>query len=594
MSRNKILLAVSLFIVASMVLTACQPAAVSPEAVIETVVVQGEGEEVVVVVEGEAAAEAAPAAEKVLRLSINADFPTIDPSLAWDVSGIQVIESTTVGLTRQNEQTAENELAMASDYTVSEDGRTYTFTIRENVPWVRWDAVSEAVVQVMDCEGNPRMVTANDFEYGMRRTMTPATAADYAFLLGWVVEGAQAFIDGETEDFSTVSVKALDAQTLEITFIDPAVYNLSVAGLWFNHAMPEWLIDGSDCTEGRGDRWIETGFFQGYGPFTLKEWIHDSELTIVKNPFWPGDEVVPSPQIDAVTWKIIPTSSALAEFEAGNLDVSAFPAGDYDRIMADPDYSQWLYPTSTLGTEFYSFNTQLAPTDDVRVRLALSKAIDRQGLVQVMKSGIEANWFCNPGASGCPTKAGYPDLGVSFDPEGAKALLQEYLDETGQTAADLNIVMMFNTSEGHKMRAEAVQQMWKDNLGVEVQLTNQEWAVYKVTRKEGNENIYRSSWVQDYPDANNFLKEVFAEGGAYSDVVDWTSAEFDDLMAQAAKEADPAARAALYAQAEQILIVDEAVITPLSWYSDFVIVRPEVTAYVSLTGYDRYEKWDIK
>ncbi len=100
---------------------------------------------------------------------------------------------------------------------------------------------------------------------------------------------------------------------------------------------------------------------------------------------------------------------------------------------------------------------------------------------------------------------------MKFDPDGAKALLQEYLDEMGLTAADLNIVMMFNTSESHKLRAEAVQQMWKDNLGVEVQLVNQEWAVYKVTRKEGAENIYRSSWVQDYPDANNFLKEVFSD-----------------------------------------------------------------------------------
>ncbi|MDX9864604.1 MAG: peptide ABC transporter substrate-binding protein [Anaerolineaceae bacterium] len=594
MSRNKTLLAVSLFIITAMVLAACQPAPAAPDTMIETVVVEGEGEEVIVVVEGEAGEEAAPAAEKVLRLTYNQDFPTIDPSLAWDVSGILIIDETTVGLTRQNEQTAENELAMATDYVVADDGVTFTFTIRDDVPWVRWDAVKEEVVQVMDCEGNPRMVTADDFVYGIRRTMTPATAADYAYVQGAVIQGAEAFSQGETDDFSTVGVKALDAQTLEVKFIDPAVYNLSVIGLWFNHAMPEWLIEGSDCTEGRGDRWIETGFFQGYGPFTLKEWIHDSELTIVKNPFWPGDEVVPTPQIDVVTWKIIPTSSALAEFEAGNLDVAAFPAGDYDRIMSDPDYSQWLYPTSTLGTEFYSFNTQLAPTDDVRVRQALSMAIDREALVQVMKSGIVANWFCNPGASGCPTTAAYPDLGVAYDPEGAKALLQEYLDETGQTAADLNIVMMFNTSEGHKMRAEAVQQMWKDNLGVEIQLTNQEWAVFKVSRKEGKENVYRSSWVQDYPDANNFLKEVFSAGGAYADVVDWNSPEFDELMTRAGQEADPMARMDLYAQAEQILVVDEAVVSPLAWYSDWVIIRPEVKAFVSLTGYDRYEKWTIE
>lgn len=592
MSRTKLFLAVSLLIVASMVLTACQPTTVT-QTIVETVLVPVEGAADAVAT-AVAPATDAPSAEKVLRLTYAQDFPTIDPALAWGMADIQIVDETTVGLTRQNEQTAENELAMATDYTVSEDGLTFTFNIRDDVPWVRWDPNSKQVVQVMDCEGNPRMVTANDFEYGMRRTMTPATAADYAYVQGLSIQGAEAFSNGETDDFSTVGVKALDPQTLEITFLEPAVYNLSIIGLWFNHAMPEWIIEGDDCTDGRGDKWIETGLFQGYGPFTLKEWIHDSELTLVKNPFWPGDDVIPSPQIDVINWRIIPTSSALAEFEAGNLDVTAFLSSDYDRIMADPDYSQWLYPTNTLGTEFYSFNTQLAPTDDVRVRKALSMAIDRQAIVDVVKSGVVAPWFCNPGASGCPQVADYPDLGAKFDPEGAKALLQEYLDETGQTAADLDIVLMFNTSESHMLRAEAIQQMWKDNLGVEVQLANQEIATYKVSRKEGKENIYRSSWVQDYPDANNFLKEVFSDGGTYSDVVDWVSPEFDALMTQAATETDPAARMELYAQAEQMLVVDDAVIAPLAWYSDWLIVRPNVKAPRSLTGYDRYEKWSIE
>ncbi len=242
MSRNKTLLAISLFIVAAMVLAACQPAAVEAE-------------------------------EKVLRLTYNADFPTIDPALAWDVSGILIVDETTVGLTRQNEQTAENELAMATDYTVGDDGLTFTFNIRDDVPWVRWDNVAGEVVQVLDCEENPRMVTAYDFEYGMRRTMSPATAADYAYVQASVIQGAEAFSNGETEDFSTVGVKALDAQTLEIKFLEPAVYNLSIAGLWFNHAMPSWLIEGDDCSEARGERWIETGFFQGYGPFTLERMV---------------------------------------------------------------------------------------------------------------------------------------------------------------------------------------------------------------------------------------------------------------------------------------------------------------------------------
>src|SRR5690554_5494137 len=132
------------------------------------------------------------------------------------------------------------------------------------------------VEQVLDCEGNPRMVTAYDFEYKILRTANPETAADYAYLRSMTVQGAAPYIHGETDDPSTVAVKALDDRTLEITFLRPAVYNLNIAGLWFAHAMPKWIIEGDECTEGRGQKWIETGFYQGYGPFTLKEWVHDA------------------------------------------------------------------------------------------------------------------------------------------------------------------------------------------------------------------------------------------------------------------------------------------------------------------------------
>ncbi|WP_299024209.1 peptide ABC transporter substrate-binding protein [uncultured Thermanaerothrix sp.] len=609
--RNKIWMVLSVLLGVALIMAACQPAAPTPQVVVETVVVEGTPKVVVVTPQATQPAEQ----RKVLRLAWGpGDIPTIDTALAVDVISIQLIDEMTVGLTRQNEQTAELELAMATDVQTSEDGRTYTFTIKEGVPWVRYNG--KEVEQVLDCDGNPRYVTAYDFEYGILRTLNPATASDYAYVL-YGIEGAAAYNQGETDDPSTVGVKALDAKTLQITFIEPAVYNLNIAGLWVAHAQPKWIIEGDDCTEGRGERWTETGFYQGYGPFTLKEWVHDSEISIVKNPFWPGDAVVPSPKIDEVHWKLVDAAGALAEFETGNLDVSGIPAGDLDRILNDPKYADMLRNTYTLGTEFYAFNTTKAPTDDVRVRLALALAVDREALVKnVTKTGVPARWFTHPGVAGAPKPEKFPNLGLTYDPQRAKTLLDEYLKEKGLTADQLDLTLVFNTSESHRRKAEAVQAMWKETLGINVKLTNQEWKVYLKQRKAGNENIYRGSWVQDYPDANNFLREVFTDNngtpGPYQDVVNWPVAEnaegkivytpgsnplydkFVELVIAAAKETDSDKRMQLYADAENILVNEAVVILPLYWYADKVLVSPRVIDTPSITGYDRFEKWDIK
>jgi oligopeptide transport system substrate-binding protein len=598
--RTKLFVVTALLLVTGLILPGCmvQPA----PSVVEKVVTQVVEKEVRVVetqvVEKEKVVEVTPvppAGPKVLRLAWGpGDIPTIDPALAVDVISIQIIEETTVGLVRQNETTALIEPGMATSWDISEDGLVYTFHLRDDVPWVRYDG--KQVVKVQDCEGNDRMVTADDFVYGILRTLNPATASDYAYVLTFAIAGAAEFNEGTITDTTKVGVQALDPHTLQVTVTEPAVYNLNILGLWVAHAQPKWLIEGDDCTEARGDRWTETGFFQGYGPFTLKEWVHDASLTLVKNPFWPGTDNIPVSKIDEVEWRFMDASPAFAEFEAGNLDVAGVPLGDMDRVRADPRYKDLLERVPTLGTEFYSFNTQLPPTDDVRVRQALSLAIDRVSLVENVNkgSGEPAQWFCRPGVAACPTLEEYPDLGVKYDPVKAKELMDAYLKEKGLTADQLNIVLMFNTSEAHKRRAEAIQQMWKDVLGVNVQLTNQEWKVYLKQRKEGKENIYRSSWVQDYPDANNFLREVFGPNGAYSDVVDWQNERFNELVAQAAKETDPVKRTALYAEADQLLVAEEAVIAPLYWYSGYAVYRPNVKHTRSITGYDFYEKWDIE
>ena len=556
-----------------------------------------------------------PAAEpKILRLSGGAtDFGTIDPSLATQSAEIQIAETTSLGVVRQNETTAEIELAMATGYEVSDDGLTYTVDIMENVPWVHYNAETSEVEVVKDCQGDDRMVTAQDFVYGITRTIDPATASDYAYALLPYLAGAAEFNDGTSTDPASVGVKAIDENTIEYTFTAPAVYNLNLLGLWIAHAEPQWLIEGDDCTEAAGDRWTEQEFFQGYGPYTLKEWVHDSNLTLIKNPFWPGNETVPQAKIDEIQFRFLDASPALAEFDAGNLDITGIPSEEWDRIHADPAYADMIRPVYTLGTEWYGFNTKLAPTDDQRVRLALSLAIDRDLLVkQVVKGGIPAQFFTNPGAAGAPKPELYPDGGVKYDPERAKALLDEYLAEKNLTAEDLQLTLMANSTEGNQKTGEAIVGMWKEVLGIDVTFVTQERAVYLDTRTEGKENIYRNSWVQDYPDANNFLFDVFGLNAAFTDVVDWpinvglTESEeytpgsnenfdrFTELLEQAANEQDAQARMDLYAQAEQILLEEEAVVAPLYWYTDDILIRPEIQDTESITGYDHWEKWDIQ
>jgi oligopeptide transport system substrate-binding protein len=608
------MIAFSVLMVLAIGLAACQPAAPVVERVIETVVVEKEGQTVIVTqvvektVEVEVPVPAEPEAPqgKILLLTGGAsDIPSLDPPHVTQAIEIQIVGATMMGLVRQNTETADLENGMAASYELSEDGLTYTVTLLDNVPWVKWDANNNEVVEVQNCDGETRYVTADDFKYGILRTLNPATAADYAYILTPYLVGAAEYNGAETTDpaelealAAGVGVEVVDPQTIKYTFKEPGIYNLNLLGLWPAYAQPQWLIEGDDCTEARGDRWTEQGFYQGYGPFVLKEWVHDYYLTLAKNPFWPGTDSVPVAKLDEVRLTFLDVSTAFAEYEAGNLDIASIPSGDMDRVMADPAYADQVQDVIELGTEFYAFNVQLAPTDDARVRRALSMAIDRQSIVEnVNKSGIPAPFFTNKGAAGAPKPEQYPDLGITYDPEGAKALLDEYLAETGQTAEELRITLLFNTTEMNKARAEAIQAMWKDALGVTVELINQERAVFLEMREQGNENIYRSSWVQDYPDANNFLFDTFAPGGGYADVVDWTEGEayerFVELLRQAATETDPQARMELYAQAERIFVMEEAIVAPIYWYASPVLVKPHVMDTPSITGYDHWEKWDL-
>lgn len=603
---RKIFQALSLLAILSLIIAACAPAAV--EATQAPAATEPNAPEAT---QPPAATEPPASAEpKVLITNfLSGDVATIDPAVTQDNNATQIAQEAFIGMTNLNEVTNLVEPGMATSWDIinNVDGtQTITLHLRNDVPWVRWNG--EEVETVKTCDGSAdRIVNANDFAYGIYRNQLPANASPYAYLLGFVLKGASDFSSGKTDDFSTVGVKVIDDFTLEMTFIDQVAYNLGIAGLWVALAQPKWIIEG-DCDgaiEARGERWIEPGFFQSYGPFTLKEWVHDDYISIVKNPFWPGTEEIPQPKLDEVVFRMLDEPAQLAEYEAGNADmVSSPPLSDLDRIKADPVLSKELSVSPQFCTYYYGFNTKAPVVDDARVRRALSMAVDRQSLIDnVIKGGQEpAQWFARPGLAGAPTIEDHPDLGIKYDPEAAKAELQSYLDEKGMTADSLDLTLMYNTSTGHQAIAEAIQQMWKDVLGVNVKLLNQEFRVYLDTvQSRDTPQIWRLGWCLDYPDANNFDRDNNTVGGSQNPAengepyggFNWKNEEYERLVLEAAKEPDPAKRVELYAQAEQIAIVDDAIMIPIYWYTNLDLTKPYIIRTYSSDGKESFEKWDI-
>ena len=554
------------------------------------------------------AEDAAPATEdesptyKILNETMSLkDIPTLDPSKVWDTSSIQFDILMFPGVTRPNEETNVVEPGMAYDWDISEDGLIYTFYLQKDVYWVKYDEVKDEVIKVLDDEGNPRVVTADDFYYGFIRSLKAETASPFAFLLNMMIAGASDYnsADEETRDETVVGVKVIDDYSLEITFNQPAVYNATVAGMWMGYAQPSWLI------EEYGDRWFEPGIIQTYGPYTLKDWIHDYEATLIKNPYWVGTETSPEPKIDEVNFRFLSSSEALAEYEAGNVDIAAVPGEDIDRVKVDTVLSNEYYEAPEFCSYYYDINTSIEPVDDARVRRALSMAIDRQTMIDTVLKGAQtpAQWVENPGLAGAPTLETHPDAGVKYDPETAKAELQSYLDEEELSAEDLDITLMFYDDSVIKEIAETVQVMWMDTLGVKAELSAQEYKVFDETTGGPNApQVFMSGYCQDYPDANNFSMDLFGlcgndnecdRDGDPSGGIQYSNEEYEDLLNQAALETDNAARQDLYAAAAEIIYDEDAAVIPLFWGGIQAVTKPYVMRTYSAGGAEYYDKWDI-
>ncbi|GLB58908.1 peptide ABC transporter substrate-binding protein [Cytobacillus sp. NCCP-133] len=474
-----------------------------------------------------------------LRVNINTEPPSLNPGLAEDSTSGTVLRQILEGLTRIG-QDGKPENAMAEDVQISEDQKTYTFKIRD----ANWS------------NGDP--VTANDFVYAWKWALDPANNSTYAYQL-YYIEGAEAANTGEGS-LDAVGVKAVDDKTLEVKLVNPTPYFLELTAFY------TYLPVNSKIAESNAEWATDAGEnFTTNGPFHMTEWSHSDKIVLEKSETYWDAETVKLDKIEMIM--INDPNTELSMFDNGELDWAGAPTGALptDAMQALKDDGR-LVTNPIAGIYNYKFNTTVEPFNNVNIRKAFAHAINRQEIIDNILQGEQLPAMAIvPPSMFEENKEGYfPDNDV----EAAKEFLQKGLEELGyKDASELPAVTLsYNTSEAHQKIAQAIQDMWKQNLGVEVNLDNAEWNVFLDKVNTMDYQVARMGWLGDFNDAMNFL-EMYRDADGGNNNTGWESKEFQDLLAKSATETDADARQQLLKDAEAIFMEDMPV-APIYFYTN--------------------------
>lgn len=473
------------------------------------------------------------ASDRADLVFINGAEPeTLDPALITGQPEGRLANALLEGLTAFN-AAGEPEPGVAERWEVSPDGRTYTFHLREDARW---------------SNGDP--VTAGDFVESWRRTLSPATASEYAYQLHYL-KNARDFNEGKLDDFSQVGVEALDDRTLVVTLENPTPFFLDLCA--FTTLLPVHV----ETVRKYGDDWIKPGRFVGNGAYVLKAWRINSRIRLEKNPHYWNRKDVAMKTID-----VLPISNANTAFNfyaSGEADLMMDKGLAPPGLLGELKKREDFHASPFLGNYFLRYNVTKPPFDDVRVRLAFSLVIDKQRIVEkITRAGeVAASSLVPPGTAGYQ-----PPPGMAPDISRAKKLLAEagYPDGRGFPLVDY----LYSESELNQAIAVELQSMWKRQLGVNINLRRQEWKVYLRSLSGLDYHIARSSWVGDYNDPNTFLDMFVTDGG--NNRTGWSSPEYDRLIAEAAATVDSAKRFEIFRKAEHMLISEAVPICPLYFY----------------------------
>ena len=478
---------------------------------------------------------------QTLRWNLGTEPELRDPAMMSGQPDGRFARMVFEGLTTNDPQTLEPRPGQAYRWEISADGLTYTFHLRPGLVW---------------SDGVP--VTARDYVWSWRRVLSPATASRNAGNL-YSIRNAESFNKGLLADSTQVGVAAPDDSTFVVTLRDPTAYFLFLTSYYTFMPTPRHVV------ERHGVRWTRIENLVGNGPFLWAYWRQNDRYEFRPNPrYWDRAHVHLELSV-AYTVDDLNTSTNLYKSGATDWNPSGYIPSQYLSFMSPyADYRQGRYQ----AIYFYSINCTRKPFDDVRVRRALNFAIDRDAITQDLLKGSRDSW-------GNLTPSGYPDYvappPVSFDPERARAELAAAGFPGGRGFPRFTI--LFNTSEDHKRIAEAIQAMWKRELGVNVELENQEWGSYLQNTTVLNYDVARRSWIGDYLDPNTFLQLLrTGEGNNRSG---WSDPEYDALLEQASRTLDTGRRAALMREAEARALAGSAFL-PIYHYSTTELVKPWV------------------
>jgi oligopeptide transport system substrate-binding protein len=490
------------------------------------------------------AASSAPATDapsaQVFRYGNGTEPQDIDPQVVTGVPEHHVIEALYEGLVTPDPKDLHPVPGLASSWEVSPDGLVYTFHLRDNLEW---------------SDGSP--ITTDDFLLSWKRMLSPKLGSEYAYLIYNFVAGAKDYYDGKLTDFSKVGFSAPDAHTIRVTLANPTPFLIDIlADHYAWHVLPIHVVLKFGALDEKSTQWTKPGNFVGDGPFMLKEWVQNSRLVVVRNPhYWNAANV----KLDEIDF--IPTEEPATEermFRAGQLDMTQeVPLSKLDPYRKDhPDV---LHIDPYLGVAFYRCNVTRPPLNDKRVRKALALGIDRERLIKDVLRGGQAPAY----AVSYPGDKGYtPKAQITGTLDDARKLLAEAGYPGGKGLPPIQL--LYNTNAANRQIAEAIQEMWRRNLGVEIELVNQEWKVYLDSQHSQNFQMERAAWIADYADPHVFL-EIWETGNGNNDSL-WSNAEYDRLLHEALSAKDTESRYAAYQKMDAIL-VDECPIIPIYYYT---------------------------
>lgn len=485
--------------------------------------------------------------EQILHIGIGGEPKDLDPQTTSGMPEFYIQSSLFEGLTAQQPGDSTPVPGTAERWELSADGRVYTFHIRPEAKWSNGD-----------------QVTAADFVFSYQRALSPALSNPYAYML-FCLENGEAFNKGTITDFAKVGVQALDDKTLQIRLNEPVPYFLRLLKhhSWFP-VHPATILEFGKI-DSRDTKWTRAGNLVGNGPFRLISWEPNRKLVVEKNmQYWDAQTT----RLNAIHF--YPIEDINAEeyaYRTGQLHITNETPLERIKYYREnnPDIIR-LEPL--LGTYYYEINTERPPLDDVRVRRALALALDREQITgYVLKAGEPPAYHLTP-----PDTGGYTsEAKIPFNVEEARKLLAEagYPGGEGFPKTEL----LYNTHKGHMRIAEVVQQIWKDNLNIDISLLNMEWKSYLAQKKSHQYTIARAAWVGDYEDPTTFLEMFITEGGNNDSA--WSNTEYDQLLVKAAKEMDQTKRFAYLQQAEKILL-HECPIIPIYFYRNKSLVHPSV------------------